>query len=69
MGYILDLRKELGSRPLIMAGAGVILLNEKTRYFSAGAPTTTTGTIPQAQWRLEKALRSVLAEKYLKKQD
>ncbi len=29
MGYILDLRKELGSRPLIMAGAGVILLNEK----------------------------------------
>ena len=29
MGYILDLREELGSRPLIMAGAGVILLNEK----------------------------------------
>ena len=29
MGYILDLRKELGSRPVIMAGAGVILLNEK----------------------------------------
>lgn len=29
MGYILDLRKELGSRPLIMAGAGVIIINEK----------------------------------------
>ncbi|WP_303821047.1 NUDIX hydrolase [Ruminococcus flavefaciens] len=29
MGYILDFRKELGSRPVIMAGAGVILLNEK----------------------------------------
>ena len=29
MGYILDLRKTLGSRPLIMAGAGVILVNEK----------------------------------------
>ena len=29
MGYILDLRKTLGSRPLIMAGAGVILINEK----------------------------------------
>jgi mutator protein MutT len=28
MGYILDLRKTLGSRPLIMAGAGVILINE-----------------------------------------
>ena len=29
MGYILDLRKEVGSRPLIMAGAGVILVNGK----------------------------------------
>ncbi len=28
MGYILDLRKVLGSRPLIMAGAGVILIND-----------------------------------------
>ena len=29
MGYILELRKALGNRPLIMAGAGVILINEK----------------------------------------
>ncbi|MBP5581141.1 MAG: NUDIX hydrolase [Ruminococcus sp.] len=29
MGYILELRKTLGSRPVIMAGAGVILLNDK----------------------------------------
>ena len=29
MGYILDLRKELGSRPLIMSGAGVIIVNGK----------------------------------------
>ena len=29
MGYILDLRKELSSRPLIMAGAGVIIINDK----------------------------------------
>ena len=28
MGYILDLRKIVGSRPLIMAGAGVLLINE-----------------------------------------
>ena len=28
MGYISELRKELGSRPVIMAGAGVILINE-----------------------------------------
>ena len=29
MGYILELRKAVGSRPLIMAGAGVILINEQ----------------------------------------
>lgn len=29
MGYILDLRKKLGSRPLIMVGAGVIIINDK----------------------------------------
>ncbi|MDO4862666.1 MAG: NUDIX hydrolase [Ruminococcus sp.] len=29
MGYILELRKVLGSRPLIMAGAGVLIINEK----------------------------------------
>ena len=31
MGYILELRRELGSRPIIMAGAGVIIINDK--YF------------------------------------
>ena len=29
MGYIFELRRMTGSRPLIMAGAGVILLNDK----------------------------------------
>lgn len=29
MGYIMDLRKELGHRPLIMAGAGVVILNSE----------------------------------------
>lgn len=29
MGYILELRRTLGGRPIIMAGAGVILLNDK----------------------------------------
>ena len=31
MGYILELRKVLGSRPLIMAGTGVIIVNEKNQ--------------------------------------
>ncbi|HOO08135.1 MAG: NUDIX hydrolase [Ruminococcus sp.] len=29
MGYIMELRRELGSRPIIMAGTGVILVNGK----------------------------------------
>ena len=29
MGYILELRKQVGHRPLIMTCAGVLLLNEK----------------------------------------
>ena len=28
MGYIMDLRKELGHRPIIMAAAGVIVIND-----------------------------------------
>ena len=28
MGYILDLRKELGHRPLIMIGAGAVIINK-----------------------------------------
>jgi 8-oxo-dGTP pyrophosphatase MutT (NUDIX family) len=31
MGYIMDLRKIVGSRPLIMPGANVILLDSKNR--------------------------------------
>ena len=37
MGFILELRKKIGSRPVIMAGAGVILLNEKKRDTSRQA--------------------------------
>ena len=29
MGYVMELRRELGSRPIIMAGTGVILVNGK----------------------------------------
>lgn len=29
MGYIMDLRKELGHRPIILTGAGAYLVNEK----------------------------------------
>ncbi|MBP5655413.1 MAG: NUDIX hydrolase [Clostridiales bacterium] len=29
MGYIMDLRKELGHRPIIMAAAGVIVINDR----------------------------------------
>lgn len=31
MGYIMDLRKQIGSRPLIIAGSSVLLLDENDR--------------------------------------
>ena len=29
MGYVMELRRSVGSRPVIIAGAGVMLINEK----------------------------------------
>ena len=31
MGYIMDLRKELGHRPIIVSGTGVLFVNEKNQ--------------------------------------
>ncbi|MGM0641588.1 MAG: NUDIX hydrolase [Thermotogota bacterium] len=31
MGYIFDLRKHIGSKPIIMVGAGVVILDDKNR--------------------------------------
>lgn len=36
MGYMMDLRKIVGSRPLIMAGACVIIVNSSNYYYSFG---------------------------------
>lgn len=46
MGYILELRKQVGHRPLIMTCAGVLLLNEKRGCFCRNVQTTGYGDIP-----------------------
>lgn len=46
MGYILELRKQVGHRPLIMTCAGVLLLNEKVSCFCRNVQTTGYGDIP-----------------------
>lgn len=46
MGYILELRKQVGHRPLIMTCAGVLLLNEKGSCFCRNVQTTGYGDIP-----------------------
>ena len=67
MGYILDFRKELGSRPVIMAGAGVILLNEKNeillgRRTDNGCWDYPAGSMELGESFEECACREVLEE-------
>lgn len=46
MGYIMDLRKHVGTRPLIMVGACVIVLNEKEKVLlQKRADTRDFGTL------------------------
>ena len=70
MGYILELRKQVGHRPLIMTCAGVLLLNEKKGVASAeNVQTTGYGDIPGVLWNSGRASKTVPDGKYRRKQD
>lgn len=69
MGYILELRKQVGHRPLIMTCAGVLLLNEKVSCFCRNVQTTGYGDIPGVLWNSGTALKTVPDGKYRRKQD
>ena len=71
MGYILELRKAIGSRPLIMAGAGVILINERNeillqRRSDNGYWDYPAGSMELGESFEECARREVLEESGLK---
>jgi 8-oxo-dGTP pyrophosphatase MutT (NUDIX family) len=46
MGYIEDLRESVGSRPIVMVGAGVILLDEQGRILLHHRTDNDTWSIP-----------------------
>ena len=48
--YISELRKRIGSLPIIVAGATVVVMNEKGRSCFSAAPTPSTGVSPAAPW-------------------
>ena len=67
MGYILDLRKIVGSRPLIKAGAGVLLINGKGEVLLQKRRDNGTWDIPAGSMELGEsfeqcARREVLEE-------
>lgn len=67
MGYILDLRKVVGKRPIIMAGAGVILINDKGEVLLQKRRDNGFWDIPAGSMELgesfeETARREVLEE-------
>ncbi|MGM0805736.1 MAG: NUDIX hydrolase [Bacillota bacterium] len=66
MGYISDLRKEIGTRPIIMVGAAVLLLNEQNELLlqlrTDNHTWGLTGGAIEPGERLEDAARRELTE-------
>lgn len=70
MGYILELRKQVGHRPLIMTCAGVLLLNEKRELLLQKRVDNGLWGYPGGSMELgERASKTVPDGKYRRKQD
>lgn len=69
MGYILELRKQVGHRPLIMTCAGVLLLNEKRELLLQKRADNGLWGYPGVLWNLGRASKTVPDGKYGRKQD
>ncbi|PGS56788.1 NUDIX hydrolase [Bacillus sp. AFS041924] len=67
MGYIMDLRKVVGSRPLIMAGAAVILLDSQKRVLLQLRKDNNTWGLPGGSLELGENLEEV-AKRELKEE-
>lgn len=57
MGYIQEMRKQVGAAPLIMVGACVLIFDKEKGYFSNCETIMVAGDLPGAPWILEKALK------------
>ncbi|UPM55036.1 NUDIX hydrolase [Gottfriedia acidiceleris] len=67
MGYIMDLRKVVGSRPLLMAGANVILLDSQKRVLLQLRKDNNTWGLPGGSLELGENLEEV-AKRELKEE-
>ncbi|PEJ60156.1 ADP-ribose pyrophosphatase [Bacillus sp. AFS002410] len=67
MGYIMDLRKIVGSRPLIMAGANVVLLDSKKRVLLQLRKDNNTWGLPGGSLEIGENLEEV-AKRELKEE-
>ena len=67
MGYIMDLRKVVGSRPILMAGANVILLDSQKRVLLQLRKDNKTWGLPGGSLELGENLEEV-AKRELKEE-
>lgn len=59
MGYLLDLRKTVGSRPLISVGATILVLNEKQEILFQHRSDTHDWGLPGGSMELNETLEEV----------
>jgi 8-oxo-dGTP pyrophosphatase MutT (NUDIX family) len=65
MGYIMDLRKKVGSRPLIMVGACVILLDKQNRILLQLRKDNNCWGLPGGSMELGESLEEVAERELL----
>ena len=54
MGYIKDLRKKIGTAPIMMVGACVLIFNEQRQLLLQNELITIAGDLQEARWNLAK---------------
>ena len=67
MGYIMDLRKLVGKRPLLVVACGVFLFNENGQILLQKEPMTELGAFLQAVLNLVKPPKKPHVENSWKK--
>lgn len=68
MGYVMDLRKIVGSRPLVITGAAVIISDENNRLLLQLRRIIIAGSWREVLWSPVKHWKTWQRERCLKKQ-
>lgn len=67
--YIMDLRKLLGNRPLMQAGASVMVVDSQDRVLLENAGITAFGRMPEVPWSCMNPWKTPLAGNCWRKPD